>query len=85
MLQTMKKTMSRCCYNRRGRLIRGPWDETPAIRGAEAVVEDFLSSGRARRLHLWVQHRDLRPVFNSLAELKGPEDPSLLRVELPRD
>jgi hypothetical protein len=85
MRQALKKAWDRCCRGPQGRLIVGPWGHDAALRNPEKLMEDFIAASPALRLNLWLQYRDLRRAFNALEGLAGPQDPSLLRVELPRN
>jgi hypothetical protein len=54
-------------------------------RRTDELVQDFIATDHARRLNLWLQHRDLRRAFNAVEGLGDPQDPALLRLRLPRD
>lgn len=51
-----------------GKLIMGPWLKERAEREARELADRYSRSDEHDRLNLWLQHRDLRTVFNDLAE-----------------
>jgi hypothetical protein len=45
----------------------GRRDDFPVVSPAD-VIADYVQAGEARRFHLWMSHRDLRPVFDKIAD-----------------
>ena len=47
-------------------------DDLPVVSPAD-IIADYMNSGDAKRLHLWMSHRDLRPIFDKLTDSRTGE------------
>jgi hypothetical protein len=85
MARALRERIGKVIRNKAGRLIQGPWVRNLAGKNPDQLVDDFIKANDTHRLHMYLQHRDLRPVFAVVSDLDDPADPALLRVELKSD
>lgn len=85
MARALRERIGKVVRSKAGRLIQGPWVRNLAGKNPDQLVDDFIGANDFQRLHMYLQHRDLRPVFAVVSDLDDPADPALLKVELRPD
>ena len=82
MAQALRQRIGQAARNQVGRLIQGPWGNPGTGKDPDRLLDDYIGANDTQRLHLYLQHRDLRPAFNAVSDLDDAADPALLRLEL---
>ncbi|MCF8033633.1 MAG: hypothetical protein K9K66_05225 [Desulfarculaceae bacterium] len=69
MWQAVCRRRSRRRPHPRGELVEGPWLARQEEAKVRAILNHYEQANARERLELYLQHRDLRPLFSQVEEL----------------